>query len=83
MPPKSPQYPRGGGTGTTPRPKLWIPRRIQHPILPYSASNIRSSRIFSLAGLSTPSAPAPAAEQGTSDAAWQEAVAMAQERAKG
>ena len=83
MPRKSPRCPRGGGTGTTPRPKLWIPRRIQHPILPCSASNIRSSRIFSLAGLSTPSAPAPAAEQGTSDAAWQEAVAMAQERAKG
>jgi hypothetical protein len=40
----------------------------------------RSSRIFSLAGLSTPSAPKPAAEQG--DASWQETVALAQERAK-
>ena len=41
----------------------------------------RSSRIFSLAGLSTPSAPKPAAEQGE-DASWQETVALAQERAK-
>ena len=47
----------------------------------YPHFNTRSSRIFSLAGLSpAPSAPEPAAEQG--DASLQEAVALAQERAK-